>query len=84
MRVLLVRLRPGIDRSTLNFLPVAVRERPESTAISARDFSFWHGAQYSPAAGARAKRSCQVRQPFRQALLVETAAVLAVLARVML
>jgi hypothetical protein len=51
MRVLLVRLRPGIDRSTLNFLPVAVRERPESTAISARDFSFWHGAQYSPAAG---------------------------------
>ena len=30
MSVLLVRLRPGIDRSALNFLPVAVRERPGS------------------------------------------------------
>jgi hypothetical protein len=48
MSVLLVRLRPGIDRSALNFLPVAVRERPESSAISAGDCSFWHGAQYPP------------------------------------
>ena len=50
MSVLLVRLRPGIDRSALNFLPVAVRERPGSSAISAGDFSFWHGAQYPPGA----------------------------------
>ena len=50
MSVLLVRLRPGIDRSALNFLPVAVRERPGSSAISAGDSCFWHGAQYPPGA----------------------------------
>src|SRR6266496_3649997 len=43
MRGQLVRLRPGIDRSALSFLPVAVGEHPGSSAICAGDSSFWHG-----------------------------------------
>jgi hypothetical protein len=51
MSVLLVRLCPDIDRGTLNFLPVAVRERPPGSAISAGDFSGWHGHSIHPRAG---------------------------------
>ena len=60
MSVLLVRLCPDIDRSALNFLPVAVRERPPSSAISAGDFSGWHGHSIHPARATTAKRSCRV------------------------
>ena len=61
MSVLLVRLRPGIDRTALNFLPVAVGERPGSSAISAGDCSSWHGAQYPPGADRqRQTNSCRV------------------------
>src|SRR5207342_1642379 len=65
MSVLLVRLRPGIDRTALNFLPVAVRESPGSSAISAGDSSSWHGAQYPPGADRQGQTILPgFRQPF--------------------
>ena len=48
MCVPLVRLRPGIDRKPLGFLPVAVREGAGSSAITACGCSYWHRAQYPP------------------------------------
>jgi hypothetical protein len=50
MCVPLVRLRPGIDQKPLDFLPVAVREGAESSAITACGRSYWHKAQYPPGA----------------------------------
>jgi hypothetical protein len=51
MRGQLVRLRPGIDRSALGFLPAAVREHLGSSAICAGDSSFWHRPSIGDAPG---------------------------------
>jgi hypothetical protein len=56
MRGRLVRPCPGVDRRTLIFLPVAVRERAGGPAVQAGDSSLRHGAQYPPGAGSRRSR----------------------------
>jgi len=69
MRGQFVRLRPGIDRKALDFLPVAVRERPGSSAISAGGSSFWHWPSIPPMRDRRSSQGLTVLTGFASAVL---------------